>query len=81
MISNLVRHNLLSIHLKGHLTDLQILECMNYWSLSIEFDKCVDVCYIDLSHALNTVSIPKLLHNINAYSFKGKLYAWLADFL
>ena len=83
MVSYLVRHNLLSINQHGffkeHSTGLQIIECMNDCSLSIEFDKCVDV-YLDFSRAFDTVSIPKLLHKINAYGFKGQLYALLADF-
>ena len=84
MVSHLVRYNLLSIHqhgfLKEHSTGLQILECMNDWSLSIESGKCVDVCYIDFSRAFDTVSIPKLQHKLNAYGFKGKLHALLAIF-
>ena len=75
MVSHLVRHNLLSIHqhgfLKGHSTGLLILKCMNYWPLSIEYGKCVDICYIDFSRAFDIESIPKLLHKINAYGFMG----------
>ena len=52
MVSHLVRHNLLSSHqhgfLKGHLTGLQILECMNDWFLSIDCGKYVDV-FISIS--------------------------------
>ena len=54
---------------------------MNDWSLSIESGECVDVYYFDFSRAFDTVSIPKLLHKTNANDFKGKLYAWIADFL
>ena len=85
MVSHLVRRNLLSIHqhgfLKGHSAGrLQILECINDWPLLIESGKFIDVCYIDFSRAFDTESILKLLHKINAYGFKGKLHAWLADF-
>ena len=54
---------------------------MNDRSLLIEYGKCVDVCYIDFSRKFDIVFSPKLQHKINAYGFKGKLYAWLADFL
>ena len=39
------------------------------------------VILISVEQLILYVFIPKLLYKINAYDFKGKLYAWLADFL
>ena len=66
---------------KHHSTGLQILECLNDWTKAVEWGNCVDVCYVDFAHALDSVSIPKLLHKISAYGFKGKLLKWFTDSL
>jgi ribonuclease P/MRP protein subunit RPP40 len=85
MSSYLNEHNLISVKQhgfrKGHSTGLQILECVNDWTMAIESGKCIDVCYIDFSRAFDTVSIPKLLHKFAAYGFRGLLLNWLKDFL
>ena len=66
---------------KHHSTGLQILECMNDWTKAVELGDCADVCYVDFARAFDSVSIPKLLHKISAYGFKGNLLNWLTDFL
>ena len=39
------------------------------------------VVLISAAHYFDTVSVSNLQHKINVYGFKGKLYAWLTDFL
>jgi Reverse transcriptase (RNA-dependent DNA polymerase) len=85
MVNYLDEHDLLCKHQHGfrkkHSTGLQILECFNDWTEAIEAGDCVDVCYVDFARAFDTVSIPKLLHKLSAYGFKGQLLMWLTEFL
>ena len=85
MMLHVTNNNMLSEHqhgfLKGHSTGLQILECLDEWTQANESGKCVDICYVDFCRAFDTVSIPKLLHKLNAYGFQGRLLTWLAAFL
>ena len=67
--------------LKGHSTGLQILECLNEWTLESESGKCVNICYVDFCRTFDTVSIPKLLYKLSAYCFQGRPLTWLDAFL
>ena len=85
MMLHATNKNLLFKHqhwfLKGHLTGLQILECLNEWTQAVELGRCVGICYLDFCRAFDTVSIPKLLHEASAYGFQGRLLTWLNAFL
>ena len=40
-------------------TESQLLECFNDWSSSLDAKEAVDVFYLDISKAFDTVSHPK----------------------
>ena len=55
LIDHLNLNNFISknqhVFLPRHSTSLQLLECVNYWTQTIENSKCVDICYIDCKRA------------------------------
>ncbi len=62
-------------------TVTQLLECTNDWSLSLEAGIPIDVAYVDLSKAFDSVSLPKLLHKLAAFGVRNPLLAWFSAYL
>jgi len=85
LISYLLENKLISKQQHGflskHSTCSQLLECVNDWSLELNFRHSVDVAYIDSQKAFDSVVHSKLCHKLKAYGVAGNLYAWLSDFL
>ena len=67
--------------LAGKSTETQILECLNDWTRSLDNDENVDVIYLDISKAFDTVSHEKLLYKLKKYGFKGPVLKWIRSFL
>jgi len=67
--------------LKGRSTCTNLMECMNDWTLSIQYKRLVTVIYIDFSKAFDVVSHDKLLIRLNTYGITGMLLKWLQSFL
>ena len=80
----LLYHGLISADQHGFMsrrsTATQMTECIYDWSYSIEFKKCVDIIYLDLAKAFDTVSHAKLLAKIDSVGVRGKIHAWLGDY-
>lgn len=62
-------------------TQTQLLECANYWTYQVDQKNGVDVVYLDISKAFDTVSHPKLLKKLGQFGIKGKFLKWIANFL
>jgi len=67
--------------LKGKSTCTNLVECMNDWTLSIQYKRLVTVIYVDFSRAFDVVSHDKLLIRLNAYGVTGMLLKWIQEFL
>ena len=65
----------------GRSTQTQVLECLNDWTQALDVDKSVDVIYLDISKAFDTVSHTKLCHKLRKYGFHGPVLKWIEDFL
>jgi len=57
------------------------MECINDWTLSIQYKRLVTVIYIDFSQVFNVVSDDKLLIRLKAYGVTGMLLKWIQEFL
>jgi len=62
-------------------TVLQLLKVLDQWTELLDDGNCLDVLYLDLSKAFDTVPHCRLLNKLQAYGIKGKILEWVTDFL
>lgn len=67
--------------LSGKSTVTQLIETLEEWTKSIDEGYYVDVLYIDIAKAFDTVSHEKLLSKLHRYGIQGKVLAWIKAFL
>ena len=77
--------NILSDHQFGFTTGrscvTQLLCCLQDWLESFEDDKPVDVFYLDLQKAFDTVPHKRLLYKLENYGICDQVLAWIESFL
>jgi len=85
LITYLLENSLISKQQHGflakHSTCSQLLECVNDWTIELNFRHSIDVANIDFQKALDSVVHSKLCHKLKCYGVSGKLLNWLTDFL
>ncbi len=54
-------------------TVTQLLETLNDWTSAVDAGQVVDVLYIDIAKAFDSVSHPKLLNKLQKYGIDGDL--------
>ena len=85
LLEYLISNNLLSTHQHGFLpkksTLSELLECINDWLSSLDNNELVDVIYIDLKKAFDSVVHSKLLKKCEKYGIVGKLLTYIRLFL
>ena len=59
----------------------QLMMAIEEWSCMIEKGEPVDILYLDLAKAFNTVPPRKLLKKVKAYGIGGKILRWIEAFL
>ncbi len=62
-------------------TVTQMLECLNDWTKALSENQVVDVIYLDLAKAFDSVSHPKLIFKLKMYGIEGHLLNWIQSFL
>ena len=62
-------------------TTTQLLRCVEHWASSINQSKCLDLVYLDLAKAFDSVSHTKLLHKLRAYGIGSHLLGWIEQYL
>ena len=86
VLEHLTSNNLLTSHQFGflrvrHSCNTQLLHVMNILTKSLNQEVPVDVTYMDLQKAFDTVQHKCLLYNIEYYGITGNLLRWIAGFL
>ena len=85
VLKHLLENSLLTWHQHGFLpkrsTLTELLECLNYWMEAINRGEHVDVMYIDLRKAFDSVDHKKLIQKCEAYGIRGKSIAFIKAFL
>ncbi|MCP4486062.1 MAG: hypothetical protein GY820_01885, partial [Gammaproteobacteria bacterium] len=85
LIKHLMQHNLISPQQHGFLarksTVTQLLSCITDWSNELDKGCAVDVAYLDIAKAFDTVSHAKLLEILKCYGLRGSFLEWINNFL
>jgi len=85
MMHHLCSNNLITSHQHGFLPHksyvTQLLKAVEEWSESLDNGNPVDVLYLDLKKAFDSVPHTRLLKKLDAYGFRGKLLDWIKSFL
>jgi hypothetical protein len=67
--------------MKNKSTETQLLECFNYFTEHLDNKDCIDVVYLDISKAFDTVCHAKLFTKLSKYGITGELFSWIRAFL
>jgi hypothetical protein len=62
-------------------TVAQLIETVNDWTFALDCGQNIDVLYVDIAKAFDTVSHVKLLSKISSYGVDGHLYRWMTEYL
>ena len=85
LLRHLRENSLLTCHQHGFLpkksTLTELLECLNHWMAAIDRGEHVDVVYIDLKKAFDSVVHVKLIQKCFAYGIRGKVLSFIKLFL
>ena len=85
LCNHLMSNNLLSPHqygfIPGRCTDTQLLVTIKEWQKSLDNSIPTDVAYLDFRKAFDAVPHKRLLFKLSKYGIKGKLLAWVENFL
>ena len=85
LLDELTNRNFVSPHQHGFLASRSVtsnlLTCLFDWVGAVDKHESVDVIYLDIAKAFDSVSHPKLMHKLDALSLPQKLTAWIKDFL
>ncbi len=67
--------------LPGRSTTGQLIDCFDIVSKALDDGFCVDIVYLDLSKAFDTISVRKLLLKLESLGISGQLLCWLRSYL
>jgi hypothetical protein len=85
MMQHVINNNLLSKRqygfLKGRSVEAQLLSRLNDWIKAIDQGVPIDVIYLDIKRAYDSVSIRKLLRLLRKLKFPPLLIKWLESYL
>ena len=67
--------------IKKYSTVTNLLECSHDWAVSLHGCVDVDVIYVDVSRAFDSVVHSKLIYQLTKYGISGCLLNWINAFL
>jgi len=85
LLPHLSRFNIISDcqhgFLAGRSTTTNLLKCLNDWTSMLDDGSKIDIIYLDLAKAFDSVSHVKLLYKLSRIGIGGNLHKWFASFL
>ena len=66
---------------RGRSTGLQLMEVTNKWTEALDNNHQVDIIYMDIMKAFDTVPHNRLIGKLKSLGIKNKMLAWIQDFL
>ncbi len=67
--------------LPGHRTTGQLIDCFDMVTKALDNGYCVDIVYLDLSKAFDSITVRKLLLKLESLGISGQLLLWLQSYL
>ena len=61
--------------------NLALHSCCKHWTDILDKGKSLDVVYLDYKKAFDSVPYERLLTKLYAYGIRGKVLAWIRNFL
>ena len=65
----------------GRSAEMQLIDCMSIWVGALDMGLPVDLIYLDLRRAFDTVPHRRLLAKLEACGVRGRALDWVRDFL
>ena len=65
----------------GRSCEAQLLETIKDWCEVLDTGNTLDITFLDISRAFDTVSHSMLLHKLSKIGIKGSLFGWIKSFL
>ncbi len=85
VLNHCLQENLISSEQFGFLprrsTTGQLIDCFDLVTKALDNGFCVDVVYLDLSKAFDTISARKLLLKLGSLGISGQLLSWFSSYL
>ena len=79
-LNNLITANQFGF-VRGKSTGLQLLELTNKWIQAIDNKEQVDIIFLDIQNAFDTVPHLRLLNKLKSVGIVGPMLEWIRDFL
>ena len=61
--------------------ETQLLQCVNDWNQALDNKNNIDIIFLDISRAFDTVSHVKLMKKLDNIGIKGNMLHWFKSFL
>jgi hypothetical protein len=81
MLNNDLIHKQQFGFLPSRSTVTQLIACMEDFYNSIYAKECIDIIYVDLKKAFDSVPIALLIYKLYHYGVRGKILNWIREFL
>ena len=85
MMYYLLKMKFISRHHHGflmrHSTCIQLLECVQDWSVTLKNKQSMDTLYVDFSRAFDSVVHSKLMNKLLQLGIRDALFGWIGSFL
>ncbi|MCP4587534.1 reverse transcriptase domain-containing protein, partial [Pseudoalteromonas sp.] len=85
VLAHCTRQKLISneqfVFLPGRSTTGQLIDCFDLITKALDDGCCVDVVYLDLSKAFDTISVRKLLLKLESLGISSQLLSWFRSYL
>ena len=62
-------------------TSTNLLECLNDWTEAVDGNKPIDILYLDLQKAFDSVPHAKLIYKLKKAGIGGNILKWLENFI
>ena len=62
-------------------TATKLLECINDWTTAIDKNIPIDVLYLDIAKAFDSVPLEKLMLKLEKVGIGGSVFAWMKSFM